>query len=182
MLPDYLLKVEPATPHSVEPFGHFIGVHAQAPRFAAWPGAVVQGGWPIEIGSSGEVLHVQLAARRFPTAVELLERHDGHTQTYLGANGKPWVMVMGLATRRDGLPDLAALRAFRFEAGSGIALHAGSWHEFPLALEDDTRFSVILRSQAHINTLASPVHPNDARGPDLERWDIAARATVSVQL
>lgn len=179
---DYLLQVEPATPCSVAPFGHFVGLHAQAPRFASWPGAVVQGGWPIEIGSGGELLHVQLAARRFPVTVELLERHGGHTQTYLGANGKPWVMVMGVATRPDGLPDLAQLRAFRFDAGSGIALHAGTWHEFPLALEDDTRFTVILRNQAHIDTLAAPLHPNDARGPDLERWDIAARAQVSVQL
>jgi ureidoglycolate lyase len=181
-MPARELVVEPATPSSVAAYGHFIGVHADAPAFAAWPGVRVFGGWPVDIGSGGELLHVQMAARSLPASVELLERHPGHTQTYLSANGKPWVMVLGRATRDDGLPDIEALRAFRFDGGSGIAMHRDTWHEFPIALQDDTRFTVLLRTEAHVNTLRAPAHANDAHGPDLERWDIAARARVVVRL
>ena len=176
------LVAEPATPRSVASYGHFIGVHADAREFAAWPAVRVFGGWPADTGMSGELLHVQLSARSFPARVELLERHAGHTQTNLSANGKPWVMVLGRATREDGLPDLEALRTFRFEGGSGIAMHADTWHEFPLGLEDDTRVTVILSARSHVNTLSVPVHAHDARGPDLKRWDISARARVVVRL
>jgi len=170
---------ETATPEGVAPFGRFIGAHAGLPVFAQWPGVVVTGPTPIEIGSGAELLHVQMQAAVLPARVGLLERHFKHTQTYLSANGRPFIMVLGTATA-EGLPDPAGLKAFLFKDGEGVAMDAGVWHEFPLALEDDTRFTVILRSESHINELAAPEHPWDARGPDLERYDMAARGEVYV--
>ncbi len=93
----HVIRVEPATPAAVAPFGRFIGAHADLPVFAAWPGVVVTGPAPIEIGSGGEVLHVRMQAATFPARVALLERHFKHTQTYLSANGRPFVMVLGAA-------------------------------------------------------------------------------------
>ena len=86
-------------------------------------------------------------------------------------------MVLGRESR-DGFPDLDALRAFRFDGGDGIALHLDTWHAFPRAIEPGTRLTVILSRASHFNTLLAPPYTLDARGPDLERSDIAARARI----
>jgi ureidoglycolate lyase len=174
---EHELTVEPATPESVAPYGRFIGVTPAL--FAEWAGVKVFAAVPVTIGDGGELLHVAMAARELPVEVELLERHFKHSQTYLSANGKPFIMVMGDRTS-GGLPDFAALRAFEFRDGTGIALDPGIWHEFPIARENDTRFTVILRAEAHVNMLDAPEQPMDARGPDLERYDMAGRATIRV--
>jgi ureidoglycolate lyase len=176
-----IIRVETATPEALAPFGRLIGAQPDLPVFAQWPGVVVTGPTPIDIGAGAELLHVRMQAAAFPARVILLERHFKHTQTYLSANGRPFVMVLGAETV-DGLPDVTGLRAFLFKDGEGVAMDAGVWHEFPLALEDDTRFTVILRSESHVNDLAAPEHPWDARGPDLERYDMAARGEVYVAL
>jgi ureidoglycolate lyase len=174
------LIVEPATPESVAPYGIFVGAAPGLPLFAQWPGATVYDRVPIVVGSGGELLHVVLQARSLPTEVELLERHFHHSQSYLPANGKSFVMVMGDRTEH-GLPDFSALRAFEFRDAAGIVLHARVWHEFPVATEDDTRFTVILREEAHVNNLDNPGRPMDARGPDLERYDMSDRARLTVR-
>jgi ureidoglycolate lyase len=173
------LVVEAATPGAIAPFGCLVGVHPVAKVFAQWDGVRVLGPTPIAVGDGAELLHVQMDAARFPARIQLLERHFKHTQTYLSANGRPFVMVLGTQTL-DGLPDVLGLRAFLFRDGAGVVMAPGVWHEFPLALEDDTRFTVILRSESHIDQLTDKPHPNDARGPDLERYDMAARAAVFV--
>ncbi len=173
------IRVETATPEAVAPFGRYIGLHPDLPIFAAWPGVRVTGPTPIDVERGGEILHVQMQAAIFPARIALLERHFRHTQTYLSANGRPFVMVLGVGTV-GGLPDVASLRAFLFQDGGGVAMDAGVWHEFPLALEDDTRFTVILRSESHVDDLAAPQHRWDARGPDLERYDMEARAEILV--
>jgi ureidoglycolate lyase len=175
------LTVEEATPDSVAPFGRYIGGGPGVPVFAQWPGVCVFGAFPTEIGSGGEMLHVRMDASSFPAQVALLERHFLHAQTYLPANGKPFLMVMGRETT-DGLPDFLALHAFIFRDCAGIALHPGTWHEFPLALQDDTRFTVVLRQEAHVDLLATHDHPMDARGPDLERHEIGHLARLMVPL
>jgi ureidoglycolate lyase len=173
------LIVEDATPQSIAPFGRFVGGHSAASVFARWEGVEVLGPTPIAVGDAAELLHVRMDAARFPARIQLLERHCKHTQTYLSANGRPFVMVLGAKTL-DGLPDVSELRAFLFRDGAGVVMAPGVWHEFPLALEDDTRFTVILSSESHVDQLTDKPHPNDARGPDLERYDMAARAELFV--
>jgi ureidoglycolate lyase len=175
---EHELVVEPATPDNVAPYGRFVG--ATPTLFAEWPGVKVFASVPVTIGEGGELLHVVMESRTLPTQVELLERHFKHSQTYLSANGKPFIMVMGDRSRDD-LPDFAALRAFEFRDGAGIALHPLIWHEFPIARESDTRFTVILRAEAHVNTLEAPEQPMDASGPDLERYDLVGRAVITVR-
>lgn len=169
--------IEEATSESIAPFGIFVGAGPTIPIFAQWAGVTVHGATPIVIGERGELLHVTMAAGTFPATVELLERHPRYTQTYLSANGKPFVMVLGADTE-GGLPSLDGLRAFLFKDGAGIAMHAGIWHEFPVALEHNTRFTVVLSAESHVNDLTDPEFPLDARGPDLERFDMARRARI----
>jgi ureidoglycolate lyase len=172
------LVIEPATPASIAPFGIFVGAGSDVPIFAQWSGVTAYGTTPVDIGSGGELLHVVMAASAFPNWVRLLERHFKHTQTYLAANAKPFVMVLGTGTVA-GLPNLSNLRAFLFKDGTGIVMNAGTWHEFPVALQDDTRFHVVLREESHVNEIDSPEYPMDARGPDLERFDMSKRAEIT---
>jgi ureidoglycolate lyase len=174
------IVIEDATPEAIAPFGVFVGAGAGVPVFAEWAGVTVHGATPITIGDRAELLHVTMAAGAFPATIELLERHPRHTQTYLSANGKPFVMVLGNETL-DGLPGIGGLRAFLFKDGVGIVMHAGTWHEFPVALEDDTRFTVVLSADSHVNDLTDREYPLDARGPDLERFDMARRAGITLR-
>jgi ureidoglycolate lyase len=176
-----IIRPERATPALVAPYGQYIGTGPDVPVFAAWPGVTVHGAFPTEIGSGGEMLSVRMQASRFPARIELLERHFLHAQTYLPANGRPFVMVMGVESR-DGMPDFSALHAFVFRDGSGIALHPGTWHEFPLALDDDTRLTVVLRHEAHLDLLTEHAFPMDAMGPDLERHTIGHLADIVIEI
>ncbi len=175
------IQVERATPETVAPFGRLLADTPGVPMFARWEGATVRGPVPLEVGSGGELLLVTLAAKPFPVQCGLIERHFNHTQAYLPANGRPFVMLLGRPTTQDA-PDYPNLRAFLFEGAAGIVLHKDVWHDFPYALEDDTRFCVILREEAHLDTNAAPLHPMDADGPDLQRRAMRPRADIVIHL
>lgn len=173
------LKVESATLESVAPYGRLVAAHEGSSKFLTWPGVDVYGATPITIGEGGELLLVKMAAQLFPVQVGMIERHFKHTQTYLPFNGKAFIMVLGIEAI-DNMPDFTRLRAFLFENGSGIVLHTCIWHEFPHAINDDTQFAAILRSEAHINTLDEPLYAGDAVGPDLQRYAVHPRAKIFV--
>lgn len=173
--------VEPATPSTLEPYGLFVGAHAEVPVFASWTGTTIFGGLPIRINAGGELLMVQMTPRPFPLRCSLIERHFKHTQIYLPFNGKPFVMLLGEPTTDD-LPDYTTLRAFRFDGSAGIILHADVWHDFPYALEEDTRFAVVLDGESHINENEQPAALYDADGPDLQRRGLTTRAAITVAL
>lgn len=171
--------VEPATPSAVMAYGDFVGAHPDVPEFASWPGTTIHGGLPLTIGEKAELLLVDMAPRTFPLRCSLMERHSGHTQTYLSFNGKPFVMLLGEPTADD-LPDYATLRAFRFDGASGIILRTDVWHDFPYALEEHTQFAVVLDALSHINENTSLAHRYDADGPDLQRRGLIDRAVIHV--
>jgi len=177
--PFRLISLEEATPEGVADFGTLIGADEGLGLFAKWPGVSVYGPAPISIEAGAEILHAKMDAATFPARIAILERHFKHTQTFLPANGRPFAMVFGEQTR-DGLPGIESLRAFLFKDGFGIAMKAKIWHEFPMALLDDTRLHIVLRQESHINLLKTPDYPDDARGPDLERFDMRMRAELFV--
>ena len=69
-------------------------------------------------------------------------------------------------------------RAFLFDGDAGVALHLGTWHEFPLALQDDTNVIVLIRRDT-VRDLAK-VDGNEAHGPDLDKKDIVARTGITL--
>jgi ureidoglycolate lyase len=174
------IVVEPATPEAIAPFGRYLGSAPGVPVYASWPGAKIEGSFPIVVGEGGEMLLCTLDARSFPVQCRLMERHFKHTQTFVPFNGRPFVMVLG-AGSDSATPDPGTLRAFLF-TDAGIVLNEGVWHDFPYPVEDATRFAVVLREEAHVNLDPSPAYPMDADGPDLQRREIAPRAQVHVHL
>jgi ureidoglycolate lyase len=110
--------------------------------------------------------------KRRPMEALWLERHFKHTQTFLPLGGKPFAMILSPPTEGD-LPDLDRAQAFVFAGDQGVALHVGTWHEFPLAIEDGTDIVVLLRRQT-VRDLTRK-DGNEAVGPDLEKRDLEAR-------
>jgi ureidoglycolate lyase len=101
-----------------------------------------------------------------------LERHFLHTQAFIPLGGKPFAMILAPPSEGD-LPDLDRAAAFVFAGDQGLAMHVGTWHEFPLAIEDGTDIVVLLRRQT-VQDLARR-EGNEASGPDLEKRDLEAR-------
>jgi len=173
----YTLKSERATAENVRPFGRLIGIAAEVPLLMSWPGTDVYGAFPLLTDSDTEVLAVRV--REGEMRVSMIERHYKHTQTYLPLDGRSFVMVLGPANR-GAMPEWDRLSALRFEDSCGIALDVGIWHAFPFAVSIETRFAVILRKEAHLNTLAEPEVSGDAEGPDLHRRVLRDDVVVTV--
>ena len=63
-----------------------------------------------------------------------------------------------------------------------VAPYIGTWHEFPLPLEDATDMIVILRNETTRSLLADNVEGNEGHGPDLDKKDIVARLNTIVRV
>jgi len=113
--------------------------------------------------------------------VRWMERHFKHTQAFIPLGGKPFVVVMAPPGDSE-LPDLDALRAFRFDGSAGFVMHRRTWHEFPFPLEPDTHLIVLLRREATEGLASEPLPGGEARGPDLDKKDLLRRTGVRVEL
>jgi ureidoglycolate lyase len=169
------LAVEPATPQALALFGAVIGRDAPVKPVSVdfYKGAVKMS-YPARFHCEHPVEVTLAQMDRRPGEVRYLERHFQHTQAFLPLGGKPFVAVM--APPSDGeLPDLSQVRAFRFDGTAGFAMHLGTWHEFPFAVEDGTDLVVVLSSQTGYDLKAKDAATEEAHGPDLDKKDIVAR-------
>lgn len=169
------LPVEPASASALAPFGTFLGRGASAPAVPVdFYRGHVRMSYPVAFTCDHPVeLTLATLTRREPE-VRYMERHFQHTQTFIPLGGKPFIAVM--APPSDGeLPDMKAVRAFRFDGQDGFTLHLGTWHEFPFALEDETDMIVVLSSQTGYDLHAKDSVTQEAFGPDLDKKDIVAR-------
>jgi len=169
------LAVEPATPEALALFGAVIGRDAPVKPVSVdfYKGAVKMS-FPARFLCEHPVEVTLAQMDRRPGEVRYMERHFQHTQAFLPLGGKPFVAVM--APPSDGeLPDLSQVRAFRFDGTAGFAMHLGTWHEFPFAVEDGTDLVVILSSQTGYDLKAKDAATEEAHGPDLDKKDIVAR-------
>lgn len=80
--------------------------------------------------------------RTLPLAAAKMERHVHSSQAFVPLDCASY-LVMVAPKGRDGLPDLAGLRAFRVPGDTGINYRADTWHH-PLSPLDRTgRFAVL---------------------------------------
>ena len=170
------LLVEPATPETIAPFGEIVGGPATPEINSTTFYSAVQTYRPTFISDEQTEVAVCTLKRR-PIQVKWMERHFKHTQMFLPLGGKPFVAV--LAPPTDGeLPDLGQVRAFLFDGQAGLAMHIGTWHEFPFALIDNTQVVVILRKETSQALLKENVIDGEGVGPDLDKKDITRRLGV----
>jgi len=172
------LRAEAATAENVTPFGTLLGATAPVPVLrSAFYGDHVALRKPGRFVGDDTLEFTVATLERRPFLVSWMERHFLHTQSFFPLGGRPFVMV--LAPPGEGeMPDFAAARALLFDGSAALMLHIGTWHEFPFPLLDGTDVIIaIRRDTAHD---LQRVEGNEARGPDLDKKDIVARAGVEI--
>lgn len=178
VLEEHHLKVEPATPQAVAPFGALLGRRSgvEPMELDYYHGAVAMSR-PVDYQCSSRTELSLTSLKRRPFQVRYLERHFQHTQSFIPLGGKPWLGVFAPPCAGD-MPDFSQVRAFRFEGDTGLCLHLGTWHEFPFALEDDTDLAVVLSSQTTEDLHHRAENGIEAFGPDLDKKDMTLRRGV----
>lgn len=169
------LIIEEAKPEVLAPFGQVIGrVGGVEPVSVDFYKGAVKMSYPARFSCDHPVEITVAHMDRRPGEVRYMERHFQHTQAFLPLAGKPFIAVMAPPCDGD-LPDLSQVRAFRFDGSAGFAMHLGTWHEFPFAIEDGTDLVVLLSSQTGYDLKAKDALTEEAHGPDLDKKDIVAR-------
>jgi ureidoglycolate lyase len=167
------LVLEEATPEAIAPYGALLGAGLGASRGTAfYEDAVVLYDTPTFASDADTCLSVARVHRR-PGEVRFLERHFKHTQAFLPLNGAEYAVVVAPPTPASDVPELAAVRAFRFRGDRGFLMHVGTWHEFPFALAAPVELVVVLRNETNRNLEA--VANGEAAGADLQKRNVAQR-------
>jgi ureidoglycolate lyase len=174
------LPLEDATAASIAPFGELLGVGCGRPttRTRFYEDAVELVEKAPFVSDADTCLSI---ARVRPRACEVtwMERHFKHTQVFLPLNRAPFAVVLAPPTPSGHLPDLAAVRAFRFAGDCGLMMHLGTWHEFPFALQVPADMVVILRNETNRNLDA--IEDGEAVGEDLEKRNVRRRFGVTLR-
>jgi ureidoglycolate lyase len=169
------VPIEDATAEALAPFGQIIGRASGAvPVSVDFYKGAVKMSYPARFSSDYPVDLTLASLDVRPGEVRYMERHFQHTQAFLPLGGKPFIAVMAPPSDGD-LPDIAAVRAFRFDGTAGFVMHRGTWHEFPFAVEPDTDIVVILSNQTGYDLKTKDPVTEEAHGPDLDKKDIVAR-------
>lgn len=169
------LQPEPLTAAGFAPFGIVVEPFAPPgqPGVLPPPGArAINGGttWRLDLAHNLDLGHAggtpglavySASARRFPMALEVLERHCSGSQGFLPLTGARFVVVVAAP---GPAPDAAALRAFITTGQQGVVLSPGTWHHALLAVEAGS-FAVIERhppsadsaADCEFTALAAPI-------------------------
>lgn len=174
------LTATQATPETIAPFGMLIATDARvAPIRSRFYGDAVEIRKPAQLVNDAQIELSVARLKRRPLVASWLERHPKHTQAFIPLGGRPFAMILAPPSAAA-LPDLDHAAAFLFDGTQGVALHLGTWHEFPLALVDDTELVVLLRHETAHDLRTD--QGNEATGPDLEKRDLVARFGLRLQM
>ena len=175
------LPVEPATPEALAAFGHILGrvAGAKAVPVDFYKGRVTMR-YPVAFACDHPVAVPLATVDPRPMEVRYMERHFQHTQTFIPLGGKPFIAVMAPPSEGE-MPDLSQVRAFLFDGSAGFALHLGTWHEFPFALEEGTDLIVLLSTQTGYDLHQRDAQTEEANGPDLDKKDIQRRTGTLIR-
>lgn len=174
------LRAEAATNENTAPFGVILGPDADAPIIrSAFHGDRLVMKKPAKFVAD-DTLEITVATlQRRPLQATWMERHVLHTQTFVPLGGKPFLLVLAPPNDAE-LPDLDAARAILFDGSAGFCMHLGTWHEFPLAVLDDTSLLILIRRDTSRDL--TRVVGNEAHGPDLDKKDLWARTGQRVMV
>lgn len=131
------LRLEPLGAEGFAPFGELLMSGLGATK-AANQGTAKRCDFAAGLESTRPEARPNLAvftseAQSLPFALRLLERHPCSTQAFLPLRTERFLVCVA-ASRPDGSPDLATLRAFVGVAGQAINYRRGVWHHPIIAL------------------------------------------------
>ena len=98
------------------------------------------------------------------------------TQLFVGLGAAPYAMVLGKPNHEQGRdkPELDSVVAFRMPPGHGVMIHAGTWHDFPMAI-DESIMVMTMNSEEVVKTLAATPEPMELDEGDVYKIDVRAR-------
>lgn len=100
-----------------------------------------------------------------PLKVELLERHEFSSQTFMPLDVGRWLVVVAPHAKSGG-PDLAGVRAFLANGKQGITYRPNTWHHGLTVLDRPGRFAVFMwRDGSQGDEEFVPVQPFAIRIP-----------------
>jgi ureidoglycolate lyase len=171
------LRIVEASSESLAGYGVFIGTTPQDPALPIpfYGGQVIEGQCLPFSSDASVVVRTARVNRRDPEVV-WLERHLHMTQLFVGLGSTPFVVTLGKPTHRDGgaLPNLDDVRAFLVPGGHGVLLEAGTWHDFPMAVEEPVTI-MTLTSAEIVAALAQTREPAEIDAGDVLKIHVGRR-------
>ncbi|MFK7831215.1 MAG: ureidoglycolate lyase [Congregibacter sp.] len=176
------VPVQTATIEKLEKYGTILGYN---PDVEPLPIEFYDGAAKVrrvaEFKAEGEIEMPITTLQRRPFNVRWMERHMLHTQAFISLGSKPFIACFAPPNNKE-FPDLDALEAFLFDGSAGFLMHAGTWHDFPFAVLDDTNLLIILTKAATDGLVKDNMIQNEAIGPDLEKRDLQQHLGVNIRL
>lgn len=163
-----------ATPENTAEYGLMIGDTVLKPGLSIpfYQGSVEEGQNLDFVYHERAVVRTARISHRSPEIV-WLERHLRMTQLFVGLGDQPFAMVLGKPNQDTGakLPMLEDVVAFRIPPGHGIMIHAGTWHDFPMAFEHPVTV-LTMNSEEVVKALAAAKSADDMNDGDVYKINI----------
>jgi ureidoglycolate lyase len=176
------LELVDATPDNIRAVAELIGPDDFQPGLGIpfYTGAVIEG-QPIDFHHTGRaVIRCAKVFRRAPN-VTWLERHMHLSQLFIGLGNKPYLMVLAPPNHEQGkdTPDVDQAKTYRIPPGTALLLHLGTWHDFPIAAEDEATV-ITMNSEEVVQALAEMPAPAEMRQGDVYKINVAERTGVQL--
>lgn len=172
----YEIPVVHATRENTADYGVFIGTDVPNAGLTIpfYKGTVEEGfNLPFEYTGTAVIRTARIHKRSGD--IPWLERHLRMTQLFVGLGDAPLCMVLGKPTQDRGLdvPDLESVVAFILPPGHGIMIHAGTWHDFPMAVDRSVTV-LTANSDEVVKALASQKEAAEMDRGDVRKIDVFA--------
>ena len=81
--------------------------------------------------------------RDLPIEINLLERHEFSSQSFMPAHVKTWLIVVA-PHAADGKPDLDRIEAFLADGSQGVTYKPNTWHHGLTVFGETARFNIFM--------------------------------------
>lgn len=181
-LPTASLPVLIASPESISGYGIFIGtdVPHSGLTIPFYNGSVEEGyNLPFFCHEKAVIRTARIHKRS--GKVQWIERHTRMTQLFIGLGNSSFAMVLGKPNHEQGdnIPCIEDMKVFIFQSGHGIMLLTGTWHDFPLAINESVTVLTV-NSEEVVQALASQAVPADMNCGDVFKIDVEKHLKKSV--
>ena len=183
MISQIRVKAEHANPDNTSAFGTFIGENVSAERLPIPFYDHVDEGINLPFDYVGRAL--LRTARIHPTSAPCvwLERHLRMNQFFIGLGSSPFALLLGEPTHEDlshtDIPNFDKVKGFVFSPGTGLVMHKGTWHDFPVALQEPVT-CLTGNSDEVVSALISMESPGEMNQGDVYKISLHKRANLEI--